>query len=768
MRSALLSALLSVVVAAACVGVLWTRFNAPPPDHGRLYPHDLIYSYYPKLDLVGARLASGELPLWNPHGCAGVPLLAGIQHAVLYPPTLLAAFVPAADAIAYLSLFHLLLAGTGAALLFRYWGAGALPAGALGGVFVFACGLGQTPWPPQVAAIAWLPWMLLCIEHALARNPTRPLSWCVALTGVVALQILSGFPQYVIYSLHLAVPLALLRAAGRAWARPEERPRAATALARVALAMLLGVGIAGAQLLPAVELIAESERRESLSPEEVQYLQPKARLGTLLANSVDPKPRNPAFEVGSGAGYLGTATLVFAAVGLACGRRRPLAWLLLGLGGGALLLSEGYVGSASAVFEIYASLPVLGSLRSPERLLLVAGFAWVGLAALGAASLREPSRREARIATAATAGACLAIAVAGSTVALLWAAAAATIVLSACWLPRRGWLAPTWQTAAALLLIVDVASVTGRFGSLRHVPTAWAEVMHVDGRTIVDAETFAAQRERVGHGRVQIGGRGMLVRPFLGTGPIRGGYRLACYETPVPEAWQKVGRLVPSGDYESVTASYVDPERFGPLLDMAGVVESTQVKTIDGRNPSGSVAGRIYARRNAPAPHPPPGTTVTTTRNEDALPRAYLVGDYVVEAGDSGLLRAVRGGFDHHNSVLLDREPELSGAERIDSLLPATIEDYRPERVEIATRAPAEALLVLSDTHYPGWHATLDGKPASILRANGLFRAVVVPKGEHRVVFAYTPSSFRNGAWLSAGSLALWIAVMAFALRRRR
>jgi hypothetical protein len=225
---------------------------------------------------------------------------------------------------------------------------------------------------------------------------------------------------------------------------------------------------------------------------------------------------------------------------------------------------------------------------------------------------------------------------------------------------------------------------------------------------------------------------------------------------------------VPSGDYESVTASYIDPERFGPLLDMAGVVESTQVKTIDGRNPSGSVAGRTYARRNAPAPHPPPGTTVTTTRNEDALPRAYLVGDYVVEAGDSGLLRAVRGGFDHHNSVLLDREPELSGAERIDSLLPATIEDYRPERVEIATRAPAEALLVLSDTHYPGWHATLDGKPASILRANGLFRAVVVPKGEHRVVFAYTPSSFRNGAWLSAASLALWIAVMAFALRRRR
>jgi uncharacterized membrane protein YfhO len=79
--------------------------------------------------------------------------------------------------------------------------------------------------------------------------------------------------------------------------------------------------------------------------------------------------------------------------------------------------------------------------------------------------------------------------------------------------------------------------------------------------------------------------------------------------------------------------------------------------------------------------------------------------------------------------------------------------EYRDEQVTLDVTAPSPRWLVLSDLHYPGWEATLDGRPVPILRANHAFRAVRVPAGRHRVRFAYDPASVRTGAVLSFSAL---------------
>ena len=68
-----------------------------------------------------------------------------------------------------------------------------------------------------------------------------------------------------------------------------------------------------------------------------------------------------------------------------------------------------------------------------------------------------------------------------------------------------------------------------------------------------------------------------------------------------------------------------------------------------------------------------------------------------------------------------------------------------PDRMEVT--ASGRGLVVLSDVHFPGWHATVDGRDADIERVDYLLRGVAVGDGEHEIVLEYRPSSWRAG-WI--------------------
>ena len=82
-----------------------------------------------------------------------------------------------------------------------------------------------------------------------------------------------------------------------------------------------------------------------------------------------------------------------------------------------------------------------------------------------------------------------------------------------------------------------------------------------------------------------------------------------------------------------------------------------------------------------------------------------------------------------------------------------------PDRVRIETRLDSPGLVVLADTYYPGWTATVDGAPAPIYPADLMFRAVHVGAGEHAIEMRYQPRSLRVG--MIAAALALVLCVLA-------
>lgn len=69
----------------------------------------------------------------------------------------------------------------------------------------------------------------------------------------------------------------------------------------------------------------------------------------------------------------------------------------------------------------------------------------------------------------------------------------------------------------------------------------------------------------------------------------------------------------------------------------------------------------------------------------------------------------------------------------------AKIIRYENTEVEVEVNAMEGGLLLLCDTWHPWWFATVDGLNSRVLRANGIFRAVVLPRGASRVVFRFEP-----------------------------
>src|SRR5207249_5269365 len=107
----------------------------------------------------------GEVPLWNPLSSCGLPFLAQWNTMALYPFSLFYLLLPLPWSFGVYDLGHLFLAGLGMYLLARRC-TGTRLAAALGGLAFAFNGLTWYGliWPNIIAALAWMPWVVLAVE----------------------------------------------------------------------------------------------------------------------------------------------------------------------------------------------------------------------------------------------------------------------------------------------------------------------------------------------------------------------------------------------------------------------------------------------------------------------------------------------------------------------------------------------------------------------------------------------------------------------------
>ena len=135
----------------------------------------------------------------------------------------------------------------------------------------------------------------------------------------------------------------------------------------------------------------------------------------------------------------------------------------------------------------------------------------------------------------------------------------------------------------------------------------------------------------------------------------------------------------------------------------------------------------------------------------NALPRAWVAPHIEVVDDGATLARIHDPDFDPRSTALV---ASALACEGVDANEGGEVEILRYEgnRIEAQVRGGG-GLLVFSEVDYPGWRATVDGDPASLVRADYVLRALCVPAGEHRVVLVYAPPLV--GAGLAITGLAL-------------
>ncbi len=764
----------SVLLLLLTLGFFWRVLLTPdawkPAGGG-----DLVSFLYPTYRFAAASLQAGDgsaslttsLPLWNPHLYGGAPFLADMQTGLFYPPNLLL-FLLAPNfsykAMEWLAAFHVFLAGLFTYFCLRYLEPGrplrrgAALLGAVAFMFsdMFTVHFGNLN---LIAVAAWLPLVFFLFWHALR---TRRLTWAIGAGAVLGLATLEGHLQITLY---IGLTLALL-ATLEAIRRPQFTIHNSQFAIRLwpflalAVSALVAIGLAALVLLPALEYTRLSPRAGLSYRDAARYSLVPALLGEMVVPGLFAS-REPGLYWGVwdrvAPGYLGLFPLILAGLAVLLRRgRRVGAFVVLAVV--AFLLALG--GESVVHGWTYLVLPGFRQLRAPARVVLLLDFALAALAALGLDRLLSPlERRARRTFESAWRG-------------LLWLGGAAAVVGGA-WAylaifqsqdrdPTLFWrvsMAGSSVIWALVLLAAGLAWLAARrSGRLRRGTLAWLAV----GLVFVDLASVGAYAD-LGHRPPTAGFDHPQVVEFLQNQP--GLFRIDS-RTDVGDVWQPDLALL-AGLYD---VGGVD----NPLVvaDVARYWEGTGGRSsrlydlLGARYVIGSKGVVLDWTKFSLAFDGDPAVNVY--RNETALPRAFVVHRAAVAAGPEDAWRRIhQPDFDPATTVVLeggqplDAEPQAPAS--------ATVIHYGTDALEIEVQSPAEGYLFLSDPHYPGWQAAVDGQPAELLPANYAFRAVRIPAGTHRVTMAFRPGTWRAGLGVSAVTGALLLVLGGgIWLRRRR
>lgn len=732
--------------------------------------------YFARLAYTSARLRVGQIALWNPYLSLG-GTHAGDPAALAwyFPALVLFLILPAAAAFDYTVVFHYWLAAVGIYLLARAWRQTRAASVLAALVYAFSgFAIAHLQHLNILIGLAWLPIVFYCVEKFFQTRQTR----FIALGSIaLAFQILGGHAQIVLYGAlafgaYIIVMLVRIERAGdRKWL---------TQAALSCTLMVVGAfGLAAIFLVPFLELLGFTPRAGGVSYDFATTfsLEPLRLIAFVFPYFFGGNPGTVEHGAGSlieMSSYVGLLTLALVPQAFL----RPAGgtttnWRVIFLGALAVIALLLALGRYTPLYALAFKLPLLKSVRAPARFLALDMFALALLAGFGLDALREARAKRRLLDVLIGILALLAffslglfllsltkialpksLAEADSNPALLAAfifAAGAAVTL---FLWARGIFPERVRLVFTLALVAaDLFFFAWNF--------RWNYVVSPSVYEMPSAIAAKLIRNSDG-GRLFYWGSGETKQAtFLQEGAVqeyvnlaRAGLRQSLPMMFGLSSMQGYGSEPPN--FTALNNAIDGTGEFGD--DQARWIGMFSGKNILTQSQLDSPALNLIVKDNS----------VNFYGNGAALPRAFLVRSARAVDDATGMLQALGSKDFDPGAVVLVEDKLLERVGNSDPNANALIQTNKPEDIVIQTNSATDSFLVLNDSFYPGWRASVDGKPTTIYRANGLVRMVPVPAGTHTVEFVYEPMSVKIGALVSVVSLLLIGGVLVLDLYRDR
>lgn len=234
-----------VLVAVICLA-LWPVFT------GRFYAiGDMRDVTIPLETFFHNEELAGRLPAWNPDAAFGFPVMAAAQIGFFYPPLLLLRLLPVPVYLPLIVALHIMFLGAGTMVLARRLGlskTGALLAG-------ISFSLSSFVWQHVthlnvLLAVAWMPWQFIVAESLLKKDRWR-LAQIATFALVIGIPFLAGQLQIQTFSTLVVVAYII-------WERWLLKKK--NVVLAICFSLILAFGISAGQLLPTYELTKFSSR----------------------------------------------------------------------------------------------------------------------------------------------------------------------------------------------------------------------------------------------------------------------------------------------------------------------------------------------------------------------------------------------------------------------------------------------------------------------------------------------------------------------------
>lgn len=738
-----------------------------------LFYRDLYRQYFGTAQLIHSGGLSSGL-LWDSLVNGGQPLLANPNRFLLYPTRLLYVLMSPLSGINWEITLHFLFGGIGAVLLARRLGlsaAGSSVTGiayAIGGLSI---SLGNHLG--RFLAFHWLPWIVLAAHAGFAQDGPNTHRWRMALPWMIAVQWLTGAAE-------IAVIAALTVAC---WVGVTEgaRGRFKTAALWVTGLIVLGGLLAAIQILPAAEMVLQSERTVHAESDALLTwsLHPLRMIECVVPGFCGPVDVADPVSEYWGANlvdfgfpylvslYLGASVVLLAVMGWfrSGGDRRwqPMRWLLLSLTVVGLVVACGRF--LPIVGRLLAVTPGIDLLRYPVKAVLLAGLPVAVLAGRGVHLVVTGDRplRVVFIRLAAGAGA-VALVVAGIVAAgladwplrMIFVDGGAPAAAGIGWRFLHAGLAMMGLAMAAMIASGRVRAVLIVVVVAMDLLAAAAAGLPMGPREMFQTPPPLAEQLRQ-HLR-----NGKLVRDH---DPVSIQVPLVENRAWAPAAWwYSIVNGAQGANWGLPMVYHSDAEvlagrRMAELARMVWELEwkdrlslfrvaGVEVILTPKQIPIGGV------ERLDVIPTPAPGLAYGVYRVEDVVPPVWLVGnESVVMTAAEALDRLLSEDFDVEHDVVRERDPVTTRR------LPTALSRLQPktELWQGLIDVPSEGLMV---TRFP-WHQDIlvevDGQQVEAERLNYAFTGARIPSGSHSVRVLFAPRSLLVGVVISMASVFVWI-----------